>query len=79
MYCAAGFAMVITLLLLVVVFSSYFASENFATQAEKKSAISSFFKKCGANCKYTDYRKEISPDVVEYLENNRKYRSGSSS
>lgn len=73
--CVGGFVMVITLLLLVVTFSRWNA-EGFASPVEKKSAIVEFFKKCGKDCKYTDYREQISPDVVEYLEHNRKHRNG---
>lgn len=74
-YCMAGFVMVITILLLVVVFSRW-NSESFESREAKHSAVVEFFKKCGRNCKYVDYREQISPDVVEYLDYSRRHRTG---
>lgn len=74
LYCAVGLGMVLMLLLLSIYISKWM-SEGFESPEAKSTAIKEFFKKCGRDCKFTDYRDEISADVVEYLEHNRKYRN----
>jgi len=67
---------VIVIAVMLLLLRSWAHSENFASVEEKQSAISQFFEKCGNACKFTDYRAQISPDVVEYSDNTKLYRCG---